>query len=98
MHHFALGANLIKFLSLAIFIATLNIDFLPTPITAGRLHMLQTCCHVEEEIALHVTYFGNAHGMVYWAGSKVFALFWKQEVLITNLTHVDSDNLGFRIT
>lgn len=74
MHHFALGANLIKFLSLAIFIATLSIDFLPTPITAGQLHMLQTCCHVEEEIALHATYFGNAHGMVYWAGSKVFAL------------------------
>lgn len=36
MHHLAgFGANFIKFVSLAIFIVTLNINFLPTPITAG---------------------------------------------------------------
>lgn len=97
MHHFALGANLIKCLSLAIFIATLNIDFLPTSIIAGQLHTLQTCCHVEEEIAVHSTDFGNAHGMVYCPGSKVFAQFWKQQMLRTNLTHIESNNLCFRI-
>lgn len=96
MHHFALGDNLLTFLSLAVFTATLNIGFLPTPITAGQLHTLQPCCHVEEEIAGHATCFGNAHGMVYWPGSEVFAQFWKQEMLMTNLTHVDGDNLCFR--
>lgn len=63
MHHLAgFGANFIKFVSLAIFIATLNINFLPTPITAGY-----TCCKLATSWMRKLLYMLPTLGMhVVW--------------------------------